>query len=255
MWTKRPLFTLDRERESQVHRLLVPGPVFQSHGPARMLERRHHPTVPTLPASAEEKMGPDRRGNMFGVLQWTETLVQRAPFTPGPWTWLVIFLFSPTLFSKLSPTPVTVSLKCFLVSSLPVSSCLISSLSFSQREKTDRVLCLWDIHHTRLIFSNCHCQHVTPLFRSFRSSPLPVAANINTLFLCSVLQSPTPLSVLRCISFLLLSPKGPGLLWVFSMSQPCVIYAIGLASSLALAFLLPFRILIFLGQTLAPPPF
>lgn len=77
--------------------------------------------------------------------------------------WLVISVCFSTPFSEMSPSPLTVSWKCLLVVFLPISSWLIPSLNTSQWERPDRGLGLWGIHYTRWIFSNYHCQHVTPL--------------------------------------------------------------------------------------------
>lgn len=136
---------------------------------------------------------------------------------------------------------------------LPVSSCLISSPSFSPWGKPDRALCLWDIQRTRLIFSNYPCQHAAPLFQA--AGALFLWQQISTLLLwCFLLQAQLPCMCPASFPFSSWTPKAPRLLWVLSLRQPCVLYAVSLSCSLALLFLLPFQILIFLDRIEIPPP-
>lgn len=108
---------------------------------------------------------------------------------PSPWLGIFSFLWPPPALSKLSPSLVTVSLKCLLFSFLPLSSCLIQSLHSSQ----------WERLTERFIFGASIIQDYFSLITTVslsllccedaQSSLLPVAANVVTCLHASSLRT------------------------------------------------------------------
>ena len=130
---------------------------------------------------------------------------------------------------------------------LPVSS----SPSTPHHGKGWRSAYLWGLHHTRLLFSNYHCQPVTPLLRSCQELPASCGNRRHhfTSYASSFRTS------LHCVcSALFLSshepPKAQSLLWVCSVNQPCFLYG----SPAPKRFPCLSKYSPFLGQIQIPPP-
>lgn len=226
----KPLFVMWKQTCHLI--LSVPcSPSFPS--PPRMLDLGEtltsHPSH-LLPLQQRRKMRPrEVRGHAWGH---TVDVGLSPPSTPGPSPWLGIFsfLWPPPALSKLSPSLVTVSLKCLLFSFLPISSCLIQSLHSSQ----------WERLTERFIFGASIIQDYFSLITTVslsllccedaNSSLLPVAANVITSLHASSLRTSLH-CVLSFIPFFPRTPKAQSLLWVCSVNQPCFLYGFSMSCS------------------------